>query len=47
MNLRALRAADTTLLFLSKVAEICFVAAIVFAFATLLWNARLLKDIEL
>jgi len=42
-----LRETNSTLLFLSKVAEICFIVAIVFAFLSLLRNIHLLKDIEL
>ena len=42
-----LRETDSTLLTLSKVAEICFIIAIVFAFISLLWTIRLLTDVEL
>jgi len=42
-----LRETNSTLLFLSKAAEICFIAAIIFALVSLLRNIHLLKDIEL
>jgi uncharacterized Zn finger protein (UPF0148 family) len=38
---------DSTLLLLSKAAEIFFIIAIAFALLSLLWNIHLLKDIEL
>lgn len=42
-----LRETNSTLLFLSKVAEICFMVAIVFAFISLLRTLLTLKDVEL